>query len=165
MEPQHISVGLGNGNYPPSKLILHPDFDHTTPETAINDIALLRLALPLRFTRKLLPLQLATQNYVLDLKKSTIFAFSQIETNVFRNEFVTLQGLLMRQNDCRNFNDYYQAFVKKQLICFKDGADSKDCINLRGIMGAALTIENEKRIYRIDVLIGKGSAYIYFVFF
>lgn len=151
-----MTVGLANGIYPTSEVILHPDFDQTDHKTSGNDLALLKLALPLRFTRKLLPLQLVVQIEPFDELQTSAatFGFSQVEANTFKNEFVTLRGMLMRQSNCKNFSVYYSEFITKQSFCFKNRATNDDCFNLQGMIGAPLTVEKQKRIYRTDVLIG-----------
>lgn len=152
-----MTIGLANGIYPTSEVILHPDFDQTNHKTSGNDLALLKVALPLRFTRKLLPLQLVAQIEVFDELQisAATSGFTQVEANTFKSEFVTLRGMLIRQNNCKNFSAYYSEFVTKQQFCFKNHAVNDDCFNLQGMMGAPLTIEKQKRIYRTDVLIGK----------
>lgn len=153
LEPHHINVTLTSGEYPISKLIHHPNFDQSDPKTSHNDITLLKLATVLRFTRKLLPLQLVGDGEVPNLAVLPTSTFGGLQNGGI-NHFIELKGVLMQAAACKRFNQYYDYFVtSKQVLCSKMHSGG-DCINLNSMTGAALTIEKQKRIYKIDVLIG-----------
>lgn len=163
LEPQHINVTLTSGEYPISKLIHHRDFDQSDPKTSPNDITLLKLTTVLRFTRKLLPLQLVADGDMSDLSVLPTSTFGVVQNGGNRH-FVELKGFLMQTAACKRFNQYYDYFVTpKQLLCSKIDSGG-DCFNLNSMTGAALTIEKQKRIYKIDVLIGwfKQQSFCFF---
>lgn len=67
--------------------------------------------------------------------------------------FAEFRGVLMQRNVCRSFNQYYDYAVGKGLLCSKIDSGG-DCFNLGSMTGAALTVQKQKRIYKVDVLIG-----------
>lgn len=147
LEPHHINVILTNLEYPLSEVIHHPDFDELDQKTSHHDVALLKIKFPLHFTKKLLPIQLVAEEEHLVLPKPTLtFGF-------FKDNLVTIRGMLMHINICKNFNQYYNYSVIKDLLCTQIG-NGEECFDLQGITGTALTVEAQKRIYRIDTLIG-----------
>lgn len=145
---------MTNIEYRLSVIILHQDFDQSDPRTSQNDLALLKLEFALRFTRKLFPIQLPSRNDNLDLTIPTsTFGYLHSDINSIKDKFVQLQGFLLHKHSCKSFNEYYNYTITKELLCWKIVSDG-DCFNMHGLVGAALTLQQQKRIYMIDVLIG-----------
>lgn len=60
----------------------------------------------------------------------------------------------MRKRHCEGFNRYYSYGVTEGMLCCKRDVGEEGCFSVRGAIGGPLTIEKERRIFRIDVLIG-----------
>lgn len=163
LEPRHINVTLTSLEFPLSDIMLHPNFDENNTTTSHNDVALLKLQSALHFTSKLFPLQLVANNDIFAQLSST----STLTFGLSPNEFLKFRGALMRRNVCKRFNQYYNYALetRDELLCSKISRDNHgDCFNLQGMTGAALVMEKQKRIYRIDVLIGGRGCQQLFCF-